>query len=474
MTTRRKSSRLTKLEKAEPEVAEDVAEDEEEEFGTRVDKNGSGRGRKRSIKEEEPDEGNGSDSSITAKESKIKGEAKAGRSKVPKKVRKTEPLNAETTDPSQPSRLVQSAAPAVSAPVVSSSSSVAVAKSSPARKKTGAAPSESRSFKQEPAGAGAGAGAGTTQRPLAPQSQPLVLPTTTSSSATTATQNLPSAVSSSTSTSTSTRNQPTISTTTTANTTATTTSTTAVTKEQGLWEKLETMCAAVANSEASNGHSFQLGGTSNSNNIGSSSNVDLSGTFLHHDPYDFVDFNAAGELVMEVRHPMFPEDFSRAGMKEHPLSWWGILDPVHGEGKYRPVPPPPQMIDHRIHAQAPPGQLQAQLQQQQQQQQQQPPPWPTHGRDHGGRPMENGGMTRGGRADAAGLPRWNGPPPMEQGAPWMGPSGGPRRGSPGMPPNGDAFRGGGGPGMPPSNGGGGPGPGRGRPYAPHSRQHGRR
>jgi hypothetical protein len=282
---------------------------------------------------------------------------------------------------------------------------------------------------------------------------------------------------------------------------ATTTTTPAVKKEQGLWEKLETMCAALANSEATaNGHSFQLGGTTssstnhiNSNSV-SSSSVDLSGTFLRHDPYDFVEFNAAGEVVMEVRHPMFPEDFSRAGMKEHPLSWWGILDPVQGEGKYRTVPPPqPTMMDHRIQSQqAPPGQPQAQPQQQQyqqqqyqQQQQQQPPPpppWPTHGRDRGGRPMENGGMTRGGRTDAAGPPRWNGHgPPMEQGAPWMGPppnGGGPHRGSAGMPPNGDVFRGGGGPGMPPNGGrgggGGGPGPGRGRPHAPHSRQHGRR
>jgi hypothetical protein len=198
---------------------------------------------------------------------------------------------------------------------------------------------------------------------------------------------------------------------------------------------------------------------------------------------------------------MFPEDFSRAGssMKEHPLSWWGVLDPLQGEGKYRSVvPPPAQMMDSRIHAQAPPpGQLQAQPQQQQnsqqlQQQQQQQPQWPTHGRDRGGRPMENGGgMTRGGRQgpDAGpGPPRWNGHgnghghgPAMEQGPPWMGPGGGgPRHGNPEMrmPSNGDAFRGGGGgPGIPPNGGrggGGGPGPGRGRPHAPHSRQHGRR
>lgn len=465
MTTRRQSSRLRKLEEPEEEAEPDVAndfdgEEEEEEELVKAEKNG--RGRKRPVIEEEypDDEGDYSDSRNNKESSKIKVEAgKAG--SIPKKVRKTNPQEAKTTDPSQPSRLVQSAAPAaLPAPVVASSTSVSdVAKSSP-RKKAGIAAAES-------------------------QLQKVVLPTTTTttpSSSSAQTGTLPSAVLSTSST----RNQAATTATTAAantNTKTSTTTTTAVTKEQGIWEKMESMCAAAVSSEDLRGR-FELGSSTNSNVNGSSSNVDLSGTFLRHDPYDFLEFNVAGEVVVEHKHPMFPEDFSRAGMKEHPLSWWGVLDPVQGEGKYRSVPPPQHMVDSRIHGQAPPpGQLQVPVPQQQQQhsqlQQQQQPPWPTHGQDRGGRPTENGGsMARGGR-QGPDAPRWNRHgPPMEQGPPWMGPGGGPGMR---MPPNGDAFRGGGAgsPAMLPNGGrggggAGGPGPGRGRPHAPHSRQHGRR
>lgn len=72
---------------------------------------------------------------------------------------------------------------------------------------------------------------------------------------------------------------------------------------------------------------FRLPPTSPSNK------VDLSGSFLDDDRYDFFDTNERGEIVIAPRQPIFPEEFPR-GMKEHNLSWWGILDPAFGDGKY--------------------------------------------------------------------------------------------------------------------------------------------
>jgi hypothetical protein len=68
-----------------------------------------------------------------------------------------------------------------------------------------------------------------------------------------------------------------------------------------------------------------------------STKVDLSGSFLDEDPYDFFDTNERGEIVIAPRPPIFPEEFPK-GMKEHSLSWWGILDPALGDGKYRSAP----------------------------------------------------------------------------------------------------------------------------------------
>lgn len=72
----------------------------------------------------------------------------------------------------------------------------------------------------------------------------------------------------------------------------------------------------------------------------SSQSVDLMGSFLRGpsitgmgDDYDFFDTNDQGEIVLQGRKPMFPEEFP-PGVKEHPLSWWGILDPVAGQGRY--------------------------------------------------------------------------------------------------------------------------------------------
>ena len=52
---------------------------------------------------------------------------------------------------------------------------------------------------------------------------------------------------------------------------------------------------------------------------------------------DFVDTNEQGEIVLSmVRKPMFPEEFT-PGMKDHLLSWWGIVEPSLGRGKYAPL-----------------------------------------------------------------------------------------------------------------------------------------
>ncbi|GKY93415.1 hypothetical protein MPSEU_000309100 [Mayamaea pseudoterrestris] len=70
--------------------------------------------------------------------------------------------------------------------------------------------------------------------------------------------------------------------------------------------------------------------------------VDLGGSFLWRsfdDParFDFFDKNERGEIVLQPKQPMFPEEFAPGMMKEHPLSWWGIADPAVGEGKYKPA-----------------------------------------------------------------------------------------------------------------------------------------
>ena len=66
--------------------------------------------------------------------------------------------------------------------------------------------------------------------------------------------------------------------------------------------------------------------------------IDFSGSFLAQGDapeFDFFDTNQQGEIVLQPKPPMFPEDFSQ-GMREHSLGWWGILDPALGDGKFRP------------------------------------------------------------------------------------------------------------------------------------------
>jgi len=187
--------------------------------------------------------------------------------------------------------------------------------------------------------------------------------------------------------------------------------------KQGLWQKLETMCTELSDAKDSGTLQplFQLGNINASSSKNSGGGVDLSGSFLRgNDRYDFFDTNAAGEIVVEPRRPIFPEDFTH-GRKEHPLSWWGVLDPVQGQGKFAPT----AALDHRIPPpppHAPPAPLQTQ-----------------GGRGGGGRSIMENGMARAGAGrapDASTMGRRNngGPaPPGDGPPPWMAgpPSNGP-------------------------------------------------
>jgi hypothetical protein len=83
--------------------------------------------------------------------------------------------------------------------------------------------------------------------------------------------------------------------------------------------------------------------------------VDQAGSFLRSggdEELDFFDMNERGEIVLQPRPPIFPEEFPR-GMKEHSLSWWGILDPALGDGRFRTPSEPREQksngdsVDHR-------------------------------------------------------------------------------------------------------------------------------
>lgn len=70
------------------------------------------------------------------------------------------------------------------------------------------------------------------------------------------------------------------------------------------------------------------------------SKIDLSGSFLRADEVgslDFFDLNEKGEITLQPRPPIFPEELP-SGMKEHPLRWWGIEDPAVGDGRFKAVP----------------------------------------------------------------------------------------------------------------------------------------
>jgi len=64
----------------------------------------------------------------------------------------------------------------------------------------------------------------------------------------------------------------------------------------------------------------------------SGSNINMAGTFLpqtDNEKYDFFDIDHYGEISLQPKVPMFPEDFSNQinGRQEWPLSWWGVESP---------------------------------------------------------------------------------------------------------------------------------------------------
>lgn len=96
-------------------------------------------------------------------------------------------------------------------------------------------------------------------------------------------------------------------------------------QEKVLLTRLQTLCDTLGKTEPV----FQI-----EDKMGA---IDVGGSFLYKsNELDFFDTNENGEIVLPTRQiPMFPEDFPPGEKAEHPLSWWGILDPGVGEGKYR-------------------------------------------------------------------------------------------------------------------------------------------
>ncbi|GAX26826.1 hypothetical protein FisN_9Lu105 [Fistulifera solaris] len=79
--------------------------------------------------------------------------------------------------------------------------------------------------------------------------------------------------------------------------------------------------------------------------------IDLSGSFLRSDDVgglDFFDLNEKGEILLQPRPPIFPEELP-SGMKEHSLRWWGVEDPAVGNGRFKQVTTEDrsQGVDHR-------------------------------------------------------------------------------------------------------------------------------
>lgn len=71
------------------------------------------------------------------------------------------------------------------------------------------------------------------------------------------------------------------------------------------------------------------------------SRIDLSGSFLRSEDesLDFFDLNEKGEITLQPRPPIFPEELSSSGMKEHSLRWWGVEDPAVADGRFKAAVP---------------------------------------------------------------------------------------------------------------------------------------
>jgi hypothetical protein len=61
--------------------------------------------------------------------------------------------------------------------------------------------------------------------------------------------------------------------------------------------------------------------------IRSGAAIDMSGSFLTNDRYDFFDVDSRGDIMLQGKIPIFHENFP-PGKPVWPLSWWGIVDPV--------------------------------------------------------------------------------------------------------------------------------------------------
>jgi hypothetical protein len=78
--------------------------------------------------------------------------------------------------------------------------------------------------------------------------------------------------------------------------------------------------------------------------------IDLSGSFLRSDDVgslDFFDLNEKGEILLQPRPPIFPEELP-SGMKEHTLRWWGVEDPAVGNGRFKAATAPPEDRSERV------------------------------------------------------------------------------------------------------------------------------
>ncbi|CAJ1950566.1 unnamed protein product [Cylindrotheca closterium] len=94
-----------------------------------------------------------------------------------------------------------------------------------------------------------------------------------------------------------------------------------------VWNSLSKLCVGLAESENDN---YTLKEKSSGS---AGALIDLSGSMLERSEFDWYDTDQNGNIVVQPKIPIFPEDFP-PGKPEWPLSWWGIVDPsVEENGK---------------------------------------------------------------------------------------------------------------------------------------------
>jgi hypothetical protein len=134
--------------------------------------------------------------------------------------------------------------------------------------------------------------------------------------------------------------------------------------------------------------------------------VDMSGSFLSDERYSFFDVDDAGDILLQQKIPIFPEDFP-PGMPEWPLKWWGIIDPALTAAK--------ELIRSQ---ERPTGDSQGKRMEQHRPPLQPPPPqFRSEGGGRGGGWGRGGGGGRGdwGRAGRGPPPPFSGPPSFHGG-----------------------------------------------------------